>query len=386
MPPAPFACLRNLLDGITPEAPPVSLAIGAPRHPPPDFVLEALAQHDTRYGEYPPIEGTPELRAAIAAWLARRYDVPPDFQDILPLNGTREGLFMAAQIAAPSHAETRPTMLMPNPFYQLYAAAALAAGCAPVYLTADASSGFLPDLDALDAATLERACGFYFCSPSNPQGAVAGRAYLERLLELAYAHDLVLFVDECYGDIYDDAPPPSMLEILHTRGDRDAPVLVFHSLSKRSNLPGLRAGFCAGGRSVMQRLAALRQLAGPQSPIPAQNAAALAWADEDHVAENRRLYRQKFDAAEAALNGHFGFYRPAGGFFLWLDVGDGEAAAVKLWREAGIRVLPGAYLAHPDSDGRNSAAAYIRVALVGEVEETADALTRMRACLEGADG
>lgn len=388
LPASPFARLRALLDDVTPAKPPVSLALGEPQHAPPDFALAPLrAAQDVH--RYPPIGGTDEWQAAVRGWLARRFDLSQAVlaapTQVLPLNGTREGLFLAAQLApAKPDAPDGGLMAMPNPFYQVYASAALAAGATPLYLDAAAATGFLPDLAALDGDTLRRLRALYLCSPANPQGAIADQAYLRRAYHLAKDHDFLLLVDECYSELYDAppiAPPPSMLQIIDAANDDDAPVLVFHSLSKRSNLAGLRAGFVAGGKSVMAAYHKLRMVAGPQSPLAAQAAAALAWGDDAHVEENRALYRAKFDMAENILGTDFGFYRPQGGFFLWLNVGNGEKAAQILWREEGLRVLPGAYLTMPNAAGDNIGAPYIRVALVAPLADTQDALTRLRDCL-----
>ena len=383
LPRSPFAQLRALLGDITPTQAQVSLAIGEPRHAPPPDVLDALVAARDSYAKYPPIEGTPEWRHAVFGWLTRRFNLSEalfdDSEQVLPVNGTREGLFMAAQIAPQ---KSDGLVLMPNPFYQVYAAAAIAAGATPVYLPANANTGHLPDLDALDDALLARTKAFYFCSPANPQGAVADARYLSRLLELASAHNFLLVVDECYAEIYDTAPPPSALQLMQAAGDNDLPIIVFHSLSKRSNLPGLRSGFCAGGRSAMRALADLRATAGPQSPLAVQAAAALAWSDDAHVQVNRGKYREKFDVAEMLFAGAYDFYRPAGGFFLWLNVGAGEAVARHLWATQGVKVLPGAYLAHASAGGDNPASAYIRVALVEEQETMTAALKRLKDGLE----
>lgn len=393
LPASPFARLRGLLDDSQPAKPPISLALGEPQHAPPPFILEALKSGIADYGRYPPIGGTQEWRAAVQAWLQRRFSLSPDFltgaTQILPLNGTREGLFLAAQIAPQKKAGL---MAMPNPFYQVYAGAAVAAGAQPIYLDAPKANGFLPDLAALDGDMGARLRALYLCSPANPQGTIADAAYLRDAYRLAKRHDFLLLIDECYSEIYDTknkaAAPPSMLQIMQQAGDMDAPIMVFHSLSKRSNLAGLRSGLVAGGETVMQAYYKLRMVAGPQSPFAVQAAAALAWADDAHVDENRALYTAKLDMAEAVLGGHFDFYRPQGGFFLWLKTGDGEAAAKLLWQEEGLRVLPGAYLTTPQSDGANIGAPYIRVALVAPLEQMQDALTRLRDCLlrHGMDG
>lgn len=375
--------LRALLNPLTPgQADPLDLALGEPKHPMPSFIGAVLRAHEADYARYPPVHGTPAWQEAVAGWLGRRYGlttIDPD-RHILPVSGTREGLFNAALIAVPeTKAGTRPVVLMPNPFYQCYAAAALAAGAEPVYLPATAETGFLPDFDAVDDAIWARTALVYLCSPGNPQGAVASPAYLRALIDKCRAHDTVLIVDECYAEIYTDAPPAGVLE---TAGPSYANVLAFHSLSKRSNLPGLRSGFVAGDPALIADYRELRAYGGSPSPLPVYAAAAAAWADDAHVDENRALYRAKLDAAARILNGRFGFARPGGGFFLWLNVGDGENAARRLWAEAGVRVVPGAYLARTDENGDNPGTRYIRVALVHPLEMTEEALIRLRDTLD----
>ena len=382
LPASPFARLRALLDDVTPRLAPVSLALGEPQHAPPDFVLQALKQNLDDYGRYPPIGGTPAWQAAVRSWLKRRFhidNVLDEATQILPLNGTREGLFLAAQIA-PQKADG--LMAMPDPFYQIYASAAVAAGAQPHYLAATQENGFVPALEDISADVLTRLRSLYLCNPANPQGAVADKAYLEKALELAQHYGFILMVDECYAEIYhpDGAPPPSILQIMQDKNLADAPVLAFHSLSKRSNLPGLRSGFVAGGISAMRALSDLRQIAGPQCPLPAQAAAALAWDDDAHVADNRRLYAEKFDLAETVFADAYDFQRPAAGFFLWLNVGHGEAAALHLWREQGVRVLPGAYLAADEHAAH--AAPYIRVALVANMTVMQAALQNLKTGLD----
>jgi N-succinyldiaminopimelate aminotransferase len=379
-PASPFARLRSLLDSHEPGHPAVSLALGEPRHAAPEFVLQALAADTQSYTRYPPVAGLPQWRDAVAGWLQRRFHVAAETvsepHQILPLNGTREGLFMAAQLAPP---KDHGLMAMPNPFYQVYASAVEAAGATPLYMDATADTGFLPDLDSLDEPTLSRLRALYLCTPANPQGAIADLAYLEKAYAMARQHNFLLLVDECYAEIYDRdyeaKPPPSMLQLLQKHPHRDAPIICFHSLSKRSNLPGLRSGFCAGGDAVMKRFLDLRMIAGPQSPIAVQAAAALAWGEDTHVAHNRALYQEKLDVAAEVFADWPGFFRPPGGFFLWLQVDDGVAAALQLWRQAGIRVLPGAYLTRPSTDGTNIGAHYIRIALVGDLDETHRALS-----------
>lgn len=375
-----FPRLATLLEGLAPGAEPILFSLGEPQHPYPAFVAEILDRGRADYGRYPPIAGTAELRAAITDWLTWRYELPAGVLDadrhVLPLSGTREGLFSIAFVAVPPEKGGRtPAVLMPNPFYQCYAAAALAAGAEPVYCDATRENGFLPDFAALPEDLLARTALVYLCSPANPQGAVASRESLAALLALARRHDFLLALDECYSEIYTEAAPPGGLAAAAASGSLRN-LVVFHSLSKRSNLPGLRAGFIAGDPEVIARFRRLRSYAGPALPLPVQAAAAAVWRDEGHVEANRALYRAKFAAAARLLDGRFGFYRPDGGFFLWLDVGDGEAAARRLWAEAGVKVLPGAYLAR-DTGRSNPGARYIRLALVEETARVVEGLERL---------
>jgi len=396
----PFQRLRGLLDR---EATPaglktINLSIGEPQHPLPDFVAPILAQDPGSLSRYPTPNGTPDLRAACAGWLTRRYGLPEGMIDperqIVALSGSREGLYMLAQVVVPETKGPRggkPLVLMPNPFYQTYVGAAVAAGAEPRFIPATADNNFLPDYAALDADTLARTALVYLCSPANPQGTVADMAYLQKLLRLARQYDFVVAFDECYAEIYDQVPPPGGLEAaLALDGGRPDEatlknVVVFHSLSKRSSAPGLRSGFCAGDPEIMQAFIKLRNYgcAGLMQPVAAASAA--LWREETHVEANRALYRAKFDLAQNVLGNRFGFFRPQGGFYLWLDVGDSEAVALRLWREAGLRTLPGAYLVRDLGDGRSAAAGrpYLRVALVSDLPSTAEAMQRFGNVLAG---
>jgi aspartate/methionine/tyrosine aminotransferase len=383
---SPFVRLRELLGDAPPGKPAISLAVGEPQHPIPAFVGPVIAAHLDEFGRYPMNKGLDAFGQAVGKWLDRRYALerPVDpAAEVLVLNGTREGLFLAA-LAAKNWVTPRagrPAVLIPNPFYAAYAAGAIAADCEPVYLPATPATGFLPDLDALSEDLLARTAAVFLASPSNPQGAVADRAYLSRLLALARRFGFLVLSDECYCEIYSDRAPPGMLEA--ARPDF-ANVVVFHSLSKRSNLPGLRIGFAAGDRKFLAAYLELRNVAAPQVPTPMQHVAIAAYGDEAHVEENRRLYRQKFDLADQIIGDRYGYRRPAGGFFLWLDVsaqGGSERATLKLWREAGLRVVPGRYLAREQADGSNPGADYVRVAMVQNNEITAEALHRLVAVL-----
>jgi aspartate/methionine/tyrosine aminotransferase len=383
---SPFVRLRELLGDIPPGQPAISLAVGEPQHAVPSFVGPVLAAHLAEFGRYPMNKGLDEFCAAVATWLGRRFKLPRPVDpatEVLVLNGSREGLFLGALIAERwvSGRAGRPAILMPNPFYGAYEAGAISAHCEPVYLPATRATGFLPDLDALPEALLARTVAFFLASPANPQGSVASPAYFTRLAALARKHGFVVFSDECYSEIYTREPPPSALE---AAGPAFENVVVFQSLSKRSNLPGLRVGFAAGDRCFIARFLEFRNVSAPQVPMPAQRVAIAAYADERHVEENRKLYAQKFDLVDQIIGNRYGYRRPAGGFLLWLDVsayGNDEAVTLRLWKEAGLRVVPGSYLARAQADGANPGAGYIRVAVVQDPATTAEALHRLVAVL-----
>jgi N-succinyldiaminopimelate aminotransferase len=382
LPPGSFIQLAALLDPVPPGKPPISLAVGDPHGDVPDFVTEALKRHAAEFGEYPPIHGTAEWRNAAVGWLKRRFGADMDAEkQVLPLNGTREGLFLAPFVVTPEQkAGGRPVILLPNPFYQCYAAAALACGAEPVFVRADAATGFLPDYAGLPKAVLERVAAAYLCSPSNPEGACADETYWRTLFGFADRYDFTVFADECYADIYLQKQP---LGALTARGAAAARLLTFHSLSKRSGLPGLRSGMVAGDAALIAKFRALRNYAGPQVPLPIQAASAAAWRDEDHVLINRARYAERFRLAQRILGNRVRL--PDGGFFLWLDVGDGEAAALRLWREGGVRVLPGAFMGRENEPGKNRTNPgfpYIRVALVNDLSTIGAALERMGEILQ----
>jgi aspartate/methionine/tyrosine aminotransferase len=383
---SPFSQLRSLLAGIPPgHAQPVDLTIGEPREAMPDFLGLKLNEAVALYGKYPPIRGSEDLRLAISAWLSQRYGlstaVNPE-REILVLNGSREGLFFACLPAVGRKAfKACPAILMCNPYYSAYPAGAIAAGAEPIFLNATRESGFLPDLDAIarDGELLARTAALFICSPSNPQGAVAGRSYILKALELARAHDFMLFLDECYSEIYTQAAPVGGLEVAATTPGRFANLVVFNSLSKRSNLPGLRSGFCAGDAAFLQIYGEVRNMCAPTVPLPVQHASAAVWRDETHVEATRAAYRQKFAIADRMLAGRYGYRRPAGGFCLWLEMsqfGGGADAAVTLWKHAGVKVIPGGFLAQIGNDGTNPGADYVRVALVQNPALIQEALER----------
>ncbi len=378
-----FPRVRSLLDAHAPGGDVVHMTIGEPRHAFPEWVGRVAMENAEGFGKYPPNDGTPELRAAIADWIDRRYrvKVDPDKQ-IMALNGTREGLFNACIALCPEKTDKGqvPVVLTPNPFYQVYAVAAAAAGAECIFVPATAATGFLPDYSALKPEVLNRTAIAYVCSPSNPQGAVASRDYWRNLLELAERYDFQIFADECYSEIYRSDPPFGALEAAKEFGADPERVVVFHSLSKRSNLPGLRSGFTAGGPESLRRIKQLREFAGAPLPLPLQKVAERVWTDEDHVSASRALYVEKYDIADRVFSSIQGCKAPEAGFFLWLPVDDGEAAALKLWQETGVRVLPGAYLSR-EVAGENPGKNYIRVAMVAPKEEVRSGLTKLRDCL-----
>ena len=376
-----FPRLRGLLDAHAPGGTPIAMTIGEPQHAFPDWVGEVLAANLDGFGKYPPNEGTPELLDAISGWISRRYRVGIPAERIMVLNGTREGLYNAAMALCPEQkAGKRPVVLMPNPFYQVYAVAALSVGAEPVYVPATAATGHLPDYAALPADVLDRVAIAYLCSPANPQGAVASAAYWRDLIALAEKHDFRILADECYSEIWRDAAPVGALEVAEAMGADPERVMVFHSLSKRSNLPGLRSGFAAGGREGIARLRQLRAYAGAPLPLPLQRVAEKVWADEAHVTESRAMYQQKYRIADQVMADVAGYEPPPAGFFLWVPVDDGEAAALRLWQQTGVRVLPGGYLSR-EVAGENPGAGYIRVALVAPTQEMQRGLSLLRDCL-----
>lgn len=378
-----FVRLTELLSGVDPGKPPINLSVGEPRHAIPDFVGPILADNLLGFGRYPMTRGTDPFRIAVARWLERRYRLPravDPASEVIVLNGSREGLFLAA-IAARRFVGPRkgkPAILLPNPFYMAYFAGAEAAGCEPITLPATRATGFLPDYDAVSEELLARTVAIYLCSPANPQGSVLSRNVLARLVERARANGAFVFSDECYSEIWlKDAPPPGVLEVA---GDSFDGVIAFNSLSKRSSLPGLRCGFAAGDPHFLAAYMDLRNVAAPQVPQPVQAVAVAAYADEAHVERNRRLYQAKFDLADGILADRYRYRRPDGGFFLWLDITkfeNDETATRELWLSEGLRVVPGSYLAHQSRDGTNPGAGYVRAALVDDLQTTETALRRL---------
>ena len=378
-----FSRLRELLEGVQPGGHEISMTIGEPRHSFPEWVTDIIVENAQGFNDYPANEGIPELKKEIVNWVQRRYSVSLDPQkNILALNGTREGLYNSLIALCPEKKNgSRPIVLIPNPFYQVYMASSLTVNAEPYFVEATPENNHLPDFSAVPRDILRRTTGVYLCSPSNPQGGVATSEYWVELLKLAERYDFKIFADECYSEIYRNQVPTGALEALNTISADPERLVVFHSLSKRSNLPGLRSGFLATGPENLKRLSQLKSYGGAPLPKPLQHAAAAVWGDEEHVKENRKLYTAKYKLADDILSGLEGYASPEAGFFLWIKVQDSEKTTVDLWRETGVRVLPGAYLAQ-EKNGRNPGQNFIRVALVAPQKITEEALIKMRAFLE----
>jgi aspartate/methionine/tyrosine aminotransferase len=382
-----FTRTARLLEGIPPgHKKPIEMTSGDPKEAMPAFVTDRLVEAKALLGTYPRIRGSDDLRKAIAGWIGRRYGLGQaiDFEhEVLPVNGSREGLFFATLPAVGrKRYPGRPVILLPNPFYQAYLGGTYATGCEPYYLNATPETGHLPDLDQLarEEDILARTAALFICSPANPQGSVASAAYIAKALALARAYDFMLFMDECYSEIYVGDPPTGGLEVAAATPERFKNLIVFNSLSKRSNLPGMRSGFAAGDGAFLDALAEIRNLTAPQMPGPVQHASAAVWSEEQHVAVIRQAYRAKFEVCDQLLKGRFGYRRPAGGFFLWLDMaelGGGEAAALAIWKRCGVKTIPGVYLAHEDRHGVNPGRDFIRVALVHDAATVREALARI---------
>jgi N-succinyldiaminopimelate aminotransferase len=382
--PYPFEKLNQLKQGISPPShlDHIALSIGEPKHPSPHFVIENLIAHTHLLSGYPLTKGVSALREAIGAWLGQRFalssDIDPGTQ-VLPVNGTREALFAFAQCVV-DRQHPNATVMMPNPFYQIYEGAALLAGAKPVYMNCTEESGLLPDLDTVTPQQWQDCQLIYICTPGNPTGAVMSIEYLQQLISLAQQYDFIIASDECYSEIYFDeqSPPPGLLEAAAAMSlDDYRNCVVFHSLSKRSNLPGLRSGFVAGDADIMKKFLLYRTYQGCAMSPATQSASILAWQDEQHVRENRNHYRQKFDTVITALSDTLRPVRPDAGFYLWAKTpGSDTDFARQLYAQQNITVLPGQFLSR-SIDGLNPGAGYVRMALVAPVDECRDATNRI---------
>ncbi|MCP5144647.1 MAG: succinyldiaminopimelate transaminase [Gammaproteobacteria bacterium] len=385
----PFEKLSRLLDGATPPASKsmVDLSIGEPAHGTPAFIRDALIEDLATTARYPATRGQLELRAAVADWLAHRFNLPAGAVDparhVLPLNGTREGLFSIVQFVV-DRSRPEPVVVMPNPCYQVYEGAALLAGATPYFLNLDHANGYLPDYACVPESIWERCQLLYLCSPHNPTGTIMQESMLREVQALAERHDFIVVADECYSELYFDeaAPPPGILSsALDSRPYPFARCLTMHSLSKRSNVPGLRSGFVAGDPEILAGFYQYRTYQGSAMPLYVQHASALAWADEDHVIANRALYRAKYQAVAPILNRVLPAEIPGGGFYFWLKLPiDDETFTRRLFEEEHVKVVPGSYLAR-DAHGANPGRNHIRIALVAGIEQCVEAAERIVALL-----
>ncbi|KQO39818.1 succinyldiaminopimelate transaminase [Pseudomonas chengduensis] len=389
--PYPFEKLRELLGSVQPAADkrPIALSIGEPKHRSPDFVGQALTANLDKLAVYPTTLGLPELRQSIANWCERRFGVPTGWLDaarhVLPVNGTREALFAFTQAVVDRNA--KGLVVSPNPFYQIYEGAAFLAGAEPHYLSCLEAHGFNPDFDAVPAEIWQRCQILFLCSPGNPTGALIPVETLKKLIALADEHDFVIAADECYSELYfdEDAPPPGLLSACAELGRSDfARCVVFHSLSKRSNLPGLRSGFVAGDASILKHFLLYRTYHGCAMPVQTQLASVAAWNDEAHVRANRDMYREKFAAVLDILAPVMDVQRPDGGFYLWARTpGDDTLFTRDLFATEHVTVVPGSYLSR-EVNGVNPGAGRVRMALVAPLAECIEAAERIARFIRSA--
>jgi len=384
----PFERLARLKSGITPPAslPHIAMSIGEPKHVPPPFVIEALRRELGKLDSYPATAGLPETRGSFAAWLARRFKVNVSAETmVVPVNGTREALFSFVQaVVSTRGAQSKPVVAMPNPFYQIYEGAALLAGAEPVFLNTTAAGRFQPDLDGVPAEIWKRCEILFLCSPGNPTGAVLSLEFLRHALKLAEKYDFVVASDECYAELYRDEanPPPSLLQAALADGNTSFErCMVFHSLSKRSSVPGLRSGFVAGDPGLIKPYLLYRTYHGCAMPVPTQLASIAAWDDDAHAAANRVLYREKYARVLPILAPVLDVVEPDGAFYLWPDVQcDDETFTRDLYSSQNLTILPGSYLAR-DTRAGNPGRQRVRISLVAPVEECVVAAQRIRTFL-----
>lgn len=391
--PYPFEKLANLKSGITPNSAieHIALSIGEPKHKAPEFVLEHLQQQLSGVSAYPLTKGIPELRQSITDWLTQRFNLPIESLDpehhVIPVNGTREALFAFAQaVIDRSHDPIKaPLIVMPNPFYQIYEGAAYLSGAEPFYLNTTAENNYLPDFDSVNNDTWARCQLLYICSPGNPTGAVIDKTTLQKLIILAEKHDFIIASDECYSEIYFDEnnPPVGLLEAATEMGNIDySRCVVFHSLSKRSNLPGLRSGFVAGDKEILAKFLKYRTYHGCAMPLHHQKASIKAWQDESHVKENRNIYQKKFTDVLEILEPVLDVKKPDASFYLWAKTpASDEDFAKNLFAEQNMTVLPGSYLSR-EAHGINPGNQHVRMALVASYEECIEAAQRIRQFME----
>ena len=388
----PFERLTKLLGDATvnPDKSAISLAIGEPKHPTPEFILDALKSNLDDVAVYPTTYGTIEIREAIAKWLCQRFNLPrtslSSEKNILPVNGSREALFAIAQTLINKDYDI-PIIVLPNPFYQIYEGAALLAGAEPYYLNCIEDNNFIPDLSSVPENIWKRCQLIYLCSPGNPTGAVIDSNSVKELMSLAEKYDFVIVSDECYSEIYQDEtdPPIGLLEYANQFDNSEFKrCLVFHSLSKRSNVPGLRSGFVAGDSMLIENFLKYRTYHGSAMPLHTQKASIAAWGDESHVKQNRAKYREKFILVCEILKPVLEVTPPAASFYLWpeLPCSDSDFAR-KLYTSENVKVLPGSYLSR-HIGGINPGRNRVRIALVAEVKECTEAANRIKRFLQNS--
>jgi len=381
----PFEKLSQLKHGIIAptDKPHIALSIGEPKHPTPHFIQEAVLSHLHGLGNYPTTKGIIELRQAIANWLSNRFNIPADDLDpeshILPVNGTREALFSFAQCVI--NTDQKPVVIMPNPFYQIYEGAAILAGAEPYYLNTISGNHYLPDFDAVPVNIWQRCQLVYICSPGNPAGAIMDQKTHQQLLDLAEQYDFIIAADECYSEIYMDeqSPPSGLLQSAYALGNTAFErCIVFHSLSKRSNAPGLRSGFVAGSEKIMKHYFQYRTYHGCAMPLPTQYASITAWKDENHVIENRQLYREKFAKVIDILKNVCTITQPPASFYIWLNTPINDLDfCEQLYAQENVTVLPGSFLSR-NFQGINPGAYHVRMALVAPLQECIEAAERIK--------
>ena len=387
--PYPFEKIAILKQGVqaNPDLSPLSLSIGEPKHPTPAIILDSLRDSISQIAQYPGTKGIPELREAIAHWLIQRFELPENGVNsdtqVLPVNGTREALFAITQCLIERKPDAK--VLMPNPFYQIYEGAAILAGATPVYLPCLEENNFIPDLDAIDEKTWQQCQLFFLCTPGNPTGAVTPVSEIKKLLELAEKYDFIIASDECYSEIYlnEATPPPGLLQVAASVGNTDYKrCLVFHSLSKRSNAPGLRSGFVAGDAEILKSFLLYRTYHGSAMPPHVQITSVVAWGDEVHVQENRRLYREKFAAVLEVLSPVMDIPQPQASFYLWAKTPIDDVSFTRdIFQQQNLNVVPGSYLSR-EVDGFNPGANRIRLALVAEPAQCIEAAQRIKQFIE----
>ena len=380
--PYPFEKLNALFKDVTPADPPlIPLSIGEPKHPAPEFVKQAIIDNFQHLSTYPNSKGLPELRQSIANWLTQRFKLNSISAEdhILPVTGTREGIFSFVQ--ALINREDAPYVVMPNPFYQIYEGAALLAGAKPYFINCTPENDYLGDFDAVPAEVWEKTVLLFVCTPGNPTGAVLSKEQFKKLIQLSDQYNFVISSDECYSELWFDQAPVGLLEVCAEMGRDDYKnCIVFHSLSKRSNLPGMRSGFVAGDAELLKPYLKFRTYHGAAMPVQHQLASIAAWNDEAHVEENRQQYRAKFDLFQSELGSLLPLQKPDAGFYYWLQVDHDEAFAKMLMEKAHIKVLPGRYLSR-ETDQGNPGENHVRMALVADLAQCEQVVQRLKKIL-----